>query len=134
MSAQHWFTTKTIFSIPNREELGKFLYEERVLLWRASSFEEAFSLAANEAREYEEIVDGIRFLGRCDAYRIDDDLVGHGTELWSLQRGSNLDPYYYVKTFIDTSREVGDETTLPKDSSLDFWEGGEGKSGSGLKS
>ncbi|MCH6259323.1 DUF4288 domain-containing protein [Puniceicoccaceae bacterium K14] len=106
---KYWFTTKAIFSVPNREELGNYLYEERVLLWNASSFDEAFKLASEEAKEYEKNAEGIRFLGRCDAYQIDHDLIGHGSELWSLQRGSNLEPYYYVKTFIDTEREVGDE-------------------------
>lgn len=108
-SSARWYATKTIFSIPNREELGKYLYEERVLLWRATSFEEAFEFATAEAKDYEKVVDGILFLGRCDAYQIDHDIIGHGSELWSLQRGSNLEPYVYVKTFIDTEREVGDE-------------------------
>jgi len=107
--SKKYYAVKCIFSVPPREELGKYLYEERVLLWRAESFDEAFEMAKREAAEYESENEGVSFTGRSDAYEIVDDIIGHGSELWSLQRGSNFEPYYYVKTFIDTEREVGYE-------------------------
>jgi len=108
-STRKWYAIKCIFEVPAREELGKHLYEERVLLWKAESFEEAFEFAKKEAKEYEKEAEGISFIGRSDAYEIDHDIIGHGSELWSHQRGSNFEPHNYVRTFIDTEKEVGYE-------------------------
>lgn len=65
--------------------------EERVLLYRAKSFDEAIALAEDDCKKYEwewhndhgETVSRI-YLGECDAFEIKDQVEGeNGTELFS---------------------------------------------------
>lgn len=95
-----WFSVRCLFHCVN---LAPDLYEERVTLWRADSFEEAIALAEAEAAEYAEMVD-FRYIGLAQAYLLDDE-VGHGAEVYSLMRSSGLPPEEYLDTFFDTGSE-----------------------------
>jgi hypothetical protein len=83
------------------------LYEERVTLWRAQSFDHAIALAEEEAEEYAEIL-GADYLGLAQAYLVADEL-GAGAEVFSLIRRSPLDPEDYVSRFFDTGDEHQEE-------------------------
>lgn len=95
-----WFSVRCLFHCVN---LAPDLYEERVTLWRADNFEEAIALAEAEAAEYAEMVD-FRYLGLAQAYHLDDE-VGHGAEVYSLMRSSDLPPEDYLDAFFDTGTE-----------------------------
>jgi hypothetical protein len=82
----------------------RYLYEERITLWRAGSFEEAFSLAEVEAEEYARDNDCI-FIRGTMSYRLFPESVDHGSEIWSVMRGSGMDPELYAETFCATPRD-----------------------------
>ena len=81
-------------------------FEERVTVWQASSFEEAMSLARQEAKEYADgaLYDG-HVLGLFQAYELFEP-PGHGAEVFSLIRASQLAPDDYVRHFYDTGEEL----------------------------
>jgi hypothetical protein len=45
-----------------------------------------------------------RYLGLAQAYRLADD-VGHGAEVYSLIRDSDLEPEAYLDAYFDTGAE-----------------------------
>lgn len=50
---QQWYSVRCIFKHPSRHDMTKRgLYEERVTIWKANSFEEAIENAELEAKEY----------------------------------------------------------------------------------
>jgi hypothetical protein len=92
-------------SIPHPESTELNLYEERITLWRAASFEDAVARAESEAKEYASDVGG-RYVKLAQAYHlaIDGD-VGDGSEVYSLMRESTLKPDDYLNRFFDTGSE-----------------------------
>jgi hypothetical protein len=95
-----WFSVRCLFRL-NAE--APATYEERITLWRASSPEEAVTLAEAEASEYAADVTG-EYLGLAQAYSLADE-PGHGAELFSLLRDSQLQPAAYLNAFFDTGDE-----------------------------
>lgn len=85
---------------------GQF-YEERVTLWRASSLDEGIARAEAEASEYAEDL-SVEYVGFAQAYLLSDE-VGDGAEVFSLIRGSELEPEDYLDAFFDsgTERQAG---------------------------
>ncbi len=80
------------------------MYEERLTLWRAEGFDEAIALAEGEALGYAAEQPGMEFVGLAQAYRLFDE-PGHGAEVFSLVRVSELDPPAYLTRFFDTGEE-----------------------------
>jgi hypothetical protein len=104
-SDEPWFAVKCLFSHPSRAtDAEQFLYEERITLWRAASWDEAFRLAEAEAQEYASSDDCV-FITATDAFHLFDESVGAGTEVWSTMRGSGMDADTYKKTFCATPRD-----------------------------
>lgn len=111
---QPWFTVRCLFSHPARAKDGDgHLYEERVTLWKCASWDEAFRLARIEAEKYAEEADAI-LIGTTDAFHLFDSECGHGTEVWSLMRGSHLDARTYTDTFCNTDRDRLQDYTGPE--------------------
>jgi hypothetical protein len=102
---QPWFAVKCLFSHPARADASeRFLYEERITLWRASSFQEAFALAEAEAAEYARS-STCTFVRATDSFHLFEDSVSHGSEVWSVMRGSGMEPELYAETFCATPRD-----------------------------
>ena len=97
---QSWFSVRCIFR--GSDDMSAS-YEERITVWRATNFEEAVGMAEAEASDYAELV-GHRYLGFAQVYQLADE-IGHGAEVYSLIRDSNLPPDVYLSTFFDTGRE-----------------------------
>jgi hypothetical protein len=95
-----WFSVRCLFG---HDIAGSNTYEERVTLWRAASFEEAVAEAEAEANEYAELV-GCHYLGLAQSYQL-VDLPGHGAEVYSLMRDSDLPADDYLTAFFDTGSE-----------------------------
>src|SRR4029077_13341833 len=104
MSAEPWYAAKCIFRHSGLQPARKgFLYEERILLVRASDFREAQAKAEAEARRY--AANGIEYLGFIDVYHLPAQAVGDGVEVYSLMRTSKLEPTKYLNHFHDTGAE-----------------------------
>lgn len=99
------FSVRCIFRWePRVDQTRKYLYEERVTLWRASNVDEAISLAESEAKTYAS-EPGSEYLQYCQAYALFDEVEAHGVEVFSLLRDSDLEAAQYLDTFFDTGSE-----------------------------
>ncbi|WP_433252173.1 hypothetical protein ACQPYK_07305 [Streptosporangium sp. CA-135522] len=95
-----WYAVRCVF----RWGPSHGTYEERVTLWRAGSFDEAIAMAEREAAEY--VAESpFEYLELAQAYRLADDAIESGTEVFSLLRDSDLEPEEYLNAFFDTGRE-----------------------------
>ena len=99
--AEPWFSVRCILAFTDD---ASTLYEERVTLWRASSFEEAIERAEREAREYVGGLDG-EYVGLAQAYHLADEHLEDGSEVFSMMRESELTAAAYITQFFDTGRE-----------------------------
>jgi hypothetical protein len=97
-----WFGVRCVFE--HESDDAEHSYEERVTLWRAGSFDEAIALAEAEAIEYAATLGRTRYLGLAQAYVLADE-PGHGAEVFSLIRDSELAPDEYLDAFFDTGTE-----------------------------
>ncbi|MFC0006490.1 hypothetical protein [Micromonospora siamensis] len=97
-----WYAVRCVF---RGGDEAPFVYEERLTLWRAGSFDEAIALAEAEAEaaEYTEDI-SFQYAGLAQAYRLVEP-PGHGTEVYSLMRDSDLPPEEYLTRFFDTGEE-----------------------------
>jgi hypothetical protein len=91
-------------------------YEERVTLWRAGSIDEAIELAEAEAEAYAQGLEDYprTYVGLAQAYQL-SDVPGHGAEVFSLLRDSELDADAYLSSFFDTGREHEQRVLDPSD-------------------
>jgi hypothetical protein len=100
MSEQKWFAVRQVF-----HHTARGLYEERITLWIASTFEDAIAQANREGDAYAAGGDeGVVRLSFSGAFQLFDPPAS-GREVYSDMRESELDPKDYVKAFFDTGRE-----------------------------
>lgn len=96
------FAVRCLIEHPTRRGTeGSYLYEERILLWRASGKDEAASMAEEEAKRYAKEAESI-FLAVVDSFRLFDEVYAEGIEVWSSMRESRLKPELYIETFCVT--------------------------------
>lgn len=81
------------------------MYEERVVLVKAESDNEAIEQAEKEAKEYAQGLEGCSYLGFVNVFHIYDESIGEGTEVYSLMRHSKLSKKKYLNRFFDTGKE-----------------------------
>jgi hypothetical protein len=110
-SEPRWYGVKCVFRTPPADgESQESVYEERVTVWRAVSFDEAIQKAEAEAFEY--AGEASEYIGYCSAYEMDDGPAIEGWEVYSLMRESPEEPEDYIDRFYDTgcerTRWVGD--------------------------
>jgi len=101
-----WYAVRCIFRSDWPPEFAGRAYEERITLWRATSFDEAIERAEVEAEEYATaILDGPdTYLQLAQAYLL-DDAPGDGAEIFSLVRVSALPPEAYLERHFTTGTE-----------------------------
>lgn len=93
---------------PENAELQ--LYEERITLWRAASFEDAVERAQHEAQEYAAILTDAKYVKLAQVFHLAiEGGVGDGDEIYSLMRESSLAPDDYLNRFFDTGSERDSE-------------------------
>jgi hypothetical protein len=78
-------------------------YEERITLWQAADLDAAIALAEAEAAVYAQDL-GLAYAGLAQAYDLVDE-PGHGAEVFSLIRDSDLAPEEYLDRFFATGDE-----------------------------
>lgn len=101
-----WYAAKSVVKhrrVENRNE--KTVFEERVVLFRASSFEEAAEKAEEEIAKYVGEGQGSWYLGYMDVYRVLAPSIGDGAEVFSMSRESDLCDHDYLDRFHDTGKE-----------------------------
>jgi hypothetical protein len=97
-AAQPWFAVRCIFRFEPVDEPTP-VYEERITLWRAASFDDAIERAELEAEDYIADLDG-EYLGVSQAYHLfAGEQLGDGTEVFSLMRRSALPAEEYVDRY-----------------------------------
>lgn len=103
-----WYAVRCVFrwKSPKAEQPGCSIYEERIVVVRAHSFEEAHERGEAEAREY--AADGdMDLLEFSEVFHLFDRKITDRTEVFSNLRESPLPPDEYVERFFST----GDERT-----------------------
>lgn len=101
--SEPWYAVRCVFAFVGDD--GPY-YDERVTIWRASSFDAAIVLAEADAEEHAEILDAT-YLGGPQAFHlfVEDRPIEPGDEVFSLIRRSDLGPDAYLSHFFDTGRE-----------------------------
>jgi hypothetical protein len=72
-----------------------------------------FHLARLKAQAYANEVDAI-LINTTDAFHLFDTNCGHGSEVWSIMRGSRFNAQTYTDTFCNTSRDRVQDYTGPE--------------------
>ncbi|MEU7021145.1 hypothetical protein ABZ990_10885 [Streptomyces sp. NPDC046203] len=93
-----WFSARTFYRWPTWENQP---YEERVVLFRAWSLDEAVELAERESATYAG-ENGLDVLDLVQAYRISDDgdeEVGAGTEVFSQLHALDLPAHEFLDRY-----------------------------------
>jgi len=105
MEESGYFAVRCVFRHTSGAE-DEYLYEERITLWSAESFDEAIAKAEAEALDYAAALDSppSSYVGLAQAYKLADQL-GEGSEVFSLARTSELAPELYLNSFFDTGTE-----------------------------
>ncbi len=101
-----WYAVRCVFrwKSPKTERPGCLVYEERIVLVRAHSFEEAHERGEAEAREYAAGGD-MELLDFSEVFHLFDRKITDRIEVFSLLRESPLPPDEYVKRFFATGEE-----------------------------
>ena len=100
-----WFSVRCVFKHPQRAGMSKrHLYEERITVWRADSFEQAIERAERDAQKYARDAE-CKYLGFAQAYHLRVEQLRSGSEVFSLMRESNLTQAKYLDKHFDTGAE-----------------------------
>jgi hypothetical protein len=98
-----WYSARCIFCT---EGLGlRRTYEERVILLRAESEDEAMRVAEEEAEEYAAGSEGWFYTGFVDLFHLFEPEIGHRIEVFSLMRSSDLSVREYLDRYYDAGSE-----------------------------
>ena len=103
MESESWYGVRTHYELVNHSSGRDRVYEERIVIFRATSHEEAIAKAEKEAEEY--CSTGSHYLGFAQSFEIFEDAPGEATEIYSLLRDSRMEPDRYLTKFFDTGRE-----------------------------
>ena len=117
MQDEPWYGVKCIFRHDDLSgDRPGTVYEERVVVVRAETFEEALEKAEAEASDYVKGMDAV-YLDYADVFHMSEERITEGTEVYSLMRTSDLDDDAFVTRYFDDgtqhSREIGAPNELP---------------------
>ncbi len=98
--------------------VGTTIYEERIIVLRAVSLEEAIEKGEAEARKYIS-GSGIRCTGFIDVFHLFGPKLRDGTEVYSLMRESALPIDTYLNQFYDDGNERSQRWQPDSDSVID---------------
>jgi len=111
---QSWYGIRSIFR-SDRTEDGKpcRTFEERVVLFRAATFEEALAKGEAEAKRYAADWPHPRILDHIIAFHIHDDELREGDEVWSCIRRLDMPDEEFLRRFYEG--EYSSLTNVPKE-------------------
>ena len=99
MSDEPWYAAKCIFLHAETNGGHKQMYEERIVLLRARSFDEAIGRAEKQAEGYCNDLDGCKYVGYVDVFHLTGGKLSDGAEIFSSMRRSDLKPKEYLNQF-----------------------------------
>ena len=108
MGTEPWYGVRLVYRLTGFPAQA---YEERIVIVRADSFDEAIAKAERYSKDYED--ETKVYTGYAMAFHIldeDGSSLGEGVEVFSLMRDSDLDPDEYLDRFHDTGRERAKHT------------------------
>ncbi len=100
-----WFSARTVYE---HDRPGDGLFEERIVVLRAGSFDEALERAAVEGAAYATAV-GCVYTGYVSVFEMVEETLGDGAEVFSLMRDSDLAAEDYIDRFYTTGDERSDD-------------------------
>jgi hypothetical protein len=105
-----WYGVRCLFGHgPSEIQAGAHVYEERIVILRATSFEDAVAKAEQDAETYASALRGVVYLGLSQAYEIADELADDPrqecAEVFSLMRSSTLSASDYIRRFFAAGSE-----------------------------
>jgi hypothetical protein len=95
MNSEPWYAAQCIFLHSGTDRGPKQTYEERIILLRAHTSDEAIERAEKEAEEYCHDLDGCEYLGYVNVFHLYDEMPGDGTEIFSTMQRGDLEPKEY---------------------------------------
>jgi len=104
---ERWYGIRCLFDWGKSREPGRennSVYEERIIVVEANTFEEAIQCAESEAAEYAND-NGVKYMEYALGYFMGTDRIANQTEVFSLLRESELEPEAYIDRFFDTGHE-----------------------------
>ena len=105
MEEQHWYGVKCLIEKIGLSEVpDAHVYEERVVIFRASDFDDAMEQAEREASEYAQQSGG-HYIGYCNAFKIDSAKIENGTEVYSVMREVTASPSEFITRYYDDGRD-----------------------------
>ncbi|HLJ56537.1 MAG TPA: DUF4288 domain-containing protein [Chthonomonadaceae bacterium] len=104
--SQGWYSVKCLFRHENDPAASEgHLYEERIIVLRAQSLDDALNMAELEAKSYAGDGGDVQYCNFASAYHIADDELTERTEVYSLLRQSPLQISEYVDRYYDEGTE-----------------------------
>jgi hypothetical protein len=94
----HWYSAKCIFRHAETEARRQ-MYEERIILLRAESFEAALNKAESEAKRYSESSGGCEYAGFTDVFKLFEEKLDDKSEIFSTMRTNDLSRGDYLERF-----------------------------------
>jgi hypothetical protein len=79
----------------------KHVYEERIIVVRATSEKDAMRKGEREARQYSKGLDSVERLKFIETFHLFGGVIRGGTEVFSLMRSSNLDGTQFLNRYFD---------------------------------
>jgi len=107
MNNEPWYGVKLVFRHNNLEVevSGASVYEERIILVKATDEDEAISIAEKEAESYAADVGGCEYLKFASCFHTYEEKIIHLSEVFSVMRESSLSPADYLDKYYDTGSE-----------------------------
>lgn len=96
MNTEPWYAAQCIFRHTDAGRGPKQTYEERIILLRANSADEAIARAEKEAKGYCADLNDCEYLGYVSVFHLFDDAPGDGTEIFSSMQRSDLTAKEYL--------------------------------------
>jgi hypothetical protein len=98
--AMKWFSAKCVYQHKGQKTGRRQMYEERMILIRAESFESARIKVEKESKEYLAEFESIKLVEILEIYELDcDKKIGDLQELFSSMYSSNLKPNGFLRKF-----------------------------------
>ena len=98
---QQWYGIKCLVEHSGlSDEPGSHVYEERVVIFRAPDFDRAIERDEQEVVAYARL-NGARYIGYSNAYKIEAPMIEDGTEVYSVMREMPLSPGDFITRYYD---------------------------------
>ena len=97
MNSKRLYSAQCIFLHSDQGHGPKQMYEERIILVRATNADAAIERAEEEAREYTRDLAGCNYVGYINVFEMDDEKLTDGSEIFSSMQASDLRPEEYLR-------------------------------------